>query len=247
MRLVLTVTTPHTELSSRWSLLSIFWSYRGGLFLGFAGKKGTRLVILLHTERIRMLQPLTDHLAAAVKVVDAEMPVARNKRSGVPFAAGLGPHSEAETFNLIVREAERAHPDAYLSVATSVPYPNAPRQRCDLKLTTRTAMLYVEGKLLRLKGDNGKPNDNMLMHILSPYPHHRSALTDCIKLSKSGFDGQKAVVILGYDYPDIPLEPAILAFEKLASGMIGQRSESPFEALCHSVHCCGKVMAWLVP
>ena len=30
---------------------------------------------------------------------------------------------------------------------------------------------------LRLKGDNGKPNDNMLMHILSPYPQHRSALT----------------------------------------------------------------------
>jgi len=26
-------------------------------------------------------------------------------------------------------------------------------------------------------GDNGKPNDNMLMHILSPYPAHRSALT----------------------------------------------------------------------
>jgi hypothetical protein len=183
LRLVLTVTTPHTELSSRRSLLSIFWSYRGGLFVGFAGKKGTRLVILLHTERIRMLQHLTDHLAAAVKVVDAEMPVARNKRSGVPLAAGLGPHSEAETFNLIVREAERAHPDAYLSVVTSVPYPNAPRQRCDLKLTTPTATLYVEGKLLRLKGDNGKPNDNMLMHILSPYPQHRSALTDCVKLS----------------------------------------------------------------
>jgi len=194
-----------------------------------------------------MLQRLTDHLAAAVKVVDAEMPVARNKRSGVPFAAGLGPHSEAETFDLIFREAERAHPDAYLSVASSVPYPNAPRQRCDLKITTPKVTLYVEGKLLRLKGDNGKPNDNMLMHILSPYPQHRSALTDCLKLSTSGFDGEKTVVILGYDYSDMPLEPAILAFEKLASGLIGERSEASFEALCHSVHCCGKVMAWLVP
>jgi hypothetical protein len=193
-----------------------------------------------------MLQRLTDHLATAVKVVDAEMPVARNKRSGVSFAAGLGPHSEAETFDLIVREAERAHPDAYLSVATSVPYPNAPRQRCDLKLTTPTVTLYVEGKLLRLKGDNGKPNDNMLMHILSPYPQHRSALTDCIKLSKSGFDGEKAIVILGYDYSDMPLEPAILAFEKLASGTIAQRSETRFGGLCHSVHCSGKVVAWPV-
>jgi hypothetical protein len=33
--------------------------------------------------------------------------------------------------------------------------------------------------------------------------------------AESGF------VILGYDYPDMPLEPAILAFEKLASGTIG--------------------------
>jgi hypothetical protein len=28
----------------------------------------------------------------------------------------------------------------------------------------------IEIKMPRLMGDNGKPNDNMLMHILSPYP-----------------------------------------------------------------------------
>jgi hypothetical protein len=39
--------------------------------------------------------------------------------------------------------------------------------------------------MLRLMGDNGKPNDNMLMHILSPYPAHRSAVTDCAKLVRS--------------------------------------------------------------
>jgi hypothetical protein len=39
--------------------------------------------------------------------------------------------------------------------------------------------------MLRLMGDNGKPNDNMLMHILSPYPSHRSALTDCQKLLRA--------------------------------------------------------------
>jgi len=44
-------------------------------------------------------------------------------------------------------------------------------------------------KMLRLMGDNSKPNDNMLMHILSPYPSHRSALTDCQKLAASGFQG----------------------------------------------------------
>jgi hypothetical protein len=48
-------------------------------------------------------------------------------------------------------------------------------------------------------GDNGKPNDNMLMHILSPYPSHRSALTDCQKLAASGFSGSLAILIYGYD------------------------------------------------
>jgi hypothetical protein len=37
----------------------------------------------------------------------------------------------------------------------------------------------IEVKMLRFMGDNGKLNDNIVMHILSPYPEHRSALTDC--------------------------------------------------------------------
>jgi hypothetical protein len=118
--------------------------------------------------------------------------------------------------------------------------------KCDLKLTTSATKLFVQGKLLRLKGDNGKPNDNMLMHILSPYPQHRSALTDCIKLSGSGFDGDKAIIIIGYSYPDVPLEPAILAFENLASGQIGRRREAHFDGLCHPVHTSGKVLVWPV-
>jgi hypothetical protein len=37
--------------------------------------------------------------------------------------------------------------------------------------------------MLRIFGDNGKLNDNMLMHVLSFYPAHLSALTDCGKLA----------------------------------------------------------------
>jgi hypothetical protein len=70
--------------------------------------------------------------------------------------------------------------------------------------------------MLRLMGDNGKPNDNMLTHILSPYPSHRSALTDCQKLAASGFSGSLAVLIYGYDYDALPMEPAVEAFEQLA-------------------------------
>jgi hypothetical protein len=71
--------------------------------------------------------------------------------------------------------------------------------------------------MLRLMGDNGKPNDNMLMHILSPYPSHRSALTDCQKLAASSFSGSLSVLIYGYDYDALPMEPAVEAFEQLAA------------------------------
>lgn len=49
----------------------------------------------------------------------------------------------------------------------------------------------------------------MLMHILSPYPAHRSALTDCEKLVNAGFPGSTAVLIYGYDYDDWPMRPVV--------------------------------------
>jgi len=77
-------------------------------------------------------------------------------------------------------------------------------------------------------GDNGKPNDNMLAHILSPYPAHRSALTDCLKLSRPGFAARKAVVIYGFDYPDFSMDLVIDAFETLAAKKVrlGDRQEA---------------------
>jgi hypothetical protein len=59
----------------------------------------------------------------------------------------------------------------------------------------------IEVKMLRFMGDNGKLNDNIVMHILSPYPEHRSALTDCTKLVTSQLGVHKAIMIYGYDYP----------------------------------------------
>lgn len=87
-----------------------------------------------------------------------------------------------------------------------------------------------------------------LAPIPIPYPQHRSALTDCVKLSNSGFPDPKAIVIIGYSYPDMPLGPAIQAFEILANANVrlGPRCEASFSHLCHPVHQEGKVIAWLV-
>ena len=195
-----------------------------------------------------MLDRLARVLAHAVQVVDARLPVAVNKRTGVAFGAGLGPHSETETFKLIVDEARTRDPGWLIDAAFSIPYPKSPRQKCDMRLSTPEGDLFVEGKLLRLRGDNGKPNDNMLMHIVSPYPQHRSALTDCTKLARSKLPGLKVVTIVGYSYPDTPLEPAIRAFETLARSEVhlGKRHEAQFRDLRHPVHREGSIMAWRV-
>jgi hypothetical protein len=102
--------------------------------------------------------------------------------------------------------------------------------------------------MLRLMGDNGKPNDNMLMHILSPYPSHRSALTDCQKLVGSGFSGSLGVLIYGYDYDALPMEPAVEAFEQLAEHRVrlGPRQAASFDGLVHPVHRRGGVFVWEV-
>jgi hypothetical protein len=195
-----------------------------------------------------MLHRLTQLLARAAHAVDARLPVAKNRRTGIAFGAGLGPHSETETFKLIVEEARLMDSTWLTDAAFGIPYPESSRQKCDLRLSTAAGDLFVEGKLLRLKGDNGKPNDNMLMHIVSPYPQHRSALTDCIKMAKSHLPGVKVVIIIGYSYPDLPLEPAIRAFETLAQSEVrlGKRHEAQFCDLKHPVHREGSIMAWRV-
>jgi hypothetical protein len=86
----------------------------------------------------------------------------------------------------------------------------------------------------------------MLMHILSPYPADRSALTDCVKLVQSQLAGHKAVVIYGFDYPGLPMDPAIEAIELLAraKAMLGKREERAFDDLVHPVHKRGRVFGW---
>jgi hypothetical protein len=192
------------------------------------------------------LQCLADDFAAALAAADKLRPVARNLRTNEAFQAGIGPHSESLAIELAVIELRRSHPARYEKTDFAVPYPAKPRQRCDFAFGGPDDRIFVEAKLLRLLGDNGKPNDNMLMHILSPYPQHRSAVTDCDKLRSSRFPGRKAVLIFGYSYPDWPLEPAIDAFEFTSRhrGDLGPRHQAPFESPCHPIHSAGAAFVW---
>ena len=149
---------------------------------------------------------------------------------------------------LIVAELQVVSPERYSQrLHTGVPYPGASRQKCDLCIGIGLNWEWAtEVKMLRLMGDNGKPNDNMLMHILSPYPNDRSALTDCGKLLEAGFPGRKAILIYGFDYLNLPMDPAIEAFETLARQRIdlGARCLASYADLVHPVHQGGRVFGW---
>jgi hypothetical protein len=184
--------------------------------------------------------------ASALRGVDSRRPVWTARTTGKSYQAGIGPHPEAEAIRLALSWLVETKASMYASHQLGVPYPNGRRQRCDLRLGDGQDALTVELKLLRLMGDNGKPNDNMLMHILSPYAAHRSALTDCEKLLHAGFEGTQAIVIYGFDYDDWPMDPAIDAFAELASKRVqlGAPAVATFDGLVHPIHTRGRVFGW---
>ncbi len=185
------------------------------------------------------LSELANDFSTSLVRVDSIMPV------WPPYQPGIGPHSEAEAVKLITKDMQASHPERYASIALGAQYPERQRQRCDLVIG-EPAEWAVEVKPLRLLGDNGKLNDNMLMHVLSPYPAHRSAVTDVTKLRTSHFDCHLGILIYALDYEDWPMEPAIQAFEALAvrRASLLDRVVVDFHGLVHPVHQRGGVYAW---
>ena len=173
------------------------------------------------------------------------------------FAAGIGPHSEDRTVELVLAEMTDRDPESYGPSARHVPYEPGSRQECDLCLGEPPTWTWaIEVKLLRMLGDNGKEDPNMPKRILSPYPAHNSALTDTRKLAAGTLGHRRAILIVAYDYPNerrpsmrFRAEPMVDAFETLArSGPItlGPRQSARFEGLIHPHHREGFVFGWEV-
>lgn len=191
------------------------------------------------------LAELTVEFASALKAVDARNPQAQSIRSKKCYKPGIGPHSESAAISLILREMA-VKQNKYNQYVTSVRYPGT-KQKCDICFGNASAWEWaIEVKLLRLMGDNNKTNDHMLMHLLSPYADHRSALTDLEKLCKWNEPKHKAIMIYGFDYKRWPLEPAVAAFETLARSRVrlSERFSCSFADLIHPVHTAGAVIAW---
>ena len=191
------------------------------------------------------LHEIVSDFAAGIRLADLKRPVARSARSEREYQPGLGPFTESETIKLVMSELEEMLPERYGHYCLEVKYPASPRNRCDICLGIDPDWNWaIEVKMLRMMGDNGRPNDNMVMHILSPYPEHRSALSDCSKLRASGLFGRKAMLIYAYDYDTFPIEPLISAFETLSGLKPANRATACVDNLSHPVHCRAVVCGW---
>ena len=184
--------------------------------------------------------------ALSMKKIDSTKPVyvSQRKNKNV-YKPGIGPHTETATINLVVNELKKDK--FYIKIEREIKYPNS-RKSCDLKFNINNKILFSEVKMMRIMGDNNKANDNIFMHIFSPYEKQNSALTDGLKLLKSGFDGEKSIIIYGYDYDDFPIEKTISLFEKTTKDFfnISERYSASFEKLVHPVHTRGSVYGWLI-
>jgi len=193
------------------------------------------------------IEQLVKDFAWGMVSADSRGPTAVNQR-GIPYAPGIGPHEEALTVSLVMKALSDAYPETYLNrYSEGVPYSNS-RQKCDLCFGSPSFDLAVEVKMIRLLGDNGKPNDNLVTHILSPYAVHRSALTDVSKLSAAGLADHNAILVYAYDHAEWPSLPLVEAFEKLASEFaeLGPRHSVTFGGLIHPVHQQGTVYGWTI-
>ena len=193
------------------------------------------------------LKMLVKDFATGLETVDASCGRAHSRDPEKPYDEGIGPHTEPNTVEFIVNELQKTQPDLYRGyLHTSVPYPRT-AEECDLCYGHTAEIEWaIEVKMFRLLGNNGRLNDFMFLHLLSPYEKHRSALTDCKKLLRSTLGKRKAILIYGYEVKGWPLETAINAFEVLAlsEAKLSDRHEYPFSGLRHKYHREGKVFAW---
>ena len=199
---------------------------------------------------MRNLEHIVTLFADGMSVVDAKRPVAHNARTKQPYQPGIGPHPEKLTTQLVTNEFVALDKTLHHNhVHLEYPYPGDRRAKCDFVIGHYEHPEWaIEVKMLRMLGDNNKPNDNILMHILSPYPNHRSALTDCEKLANTPIADRQAVLIYAYDYDNWPAEPALSAFEALARLRVhlGARVVHRTAKLIHPVHERAIVAGWEV-
>lgn len=185
--------------------------------------------------------------AAAMEAADHQQPQANSHRDATRrYQPGIGPFAEDDAVAMTLAQMQASHGHLYHDARTGRRYLSG-GYACDLTIG-KMPDWAIEIKLARLGRDNGTYEDAAIKKILSPYPGDRSAVTDCVKLLRSGFDGRHAVLIYGFEDPQRPLHWLIDAFEAVAARtvVLGPRNEAPLRQLVHPVFTAGHVYGWEV-
>jgi hypothetical protein len=190
------------------------------------------------------LQKFVRDFAVAMEAVDRRRPQATSSRTAtLRYRPGIGPFAEDDAIAMTVTEMNAADSTTYANLGKRR-YPES-GQICDLALG-EVPEWAIEVKLARVGRDNGTYEDAAIKKILSPYADDRSAVTDCLKLARSGFAGRRAVLIYGFEVPGRPLSLLVDAFEAVAARQVvlGPRTEAPLRNLIHPIFIAGGVFAW---
>jgi hypothetical protein len=166
---------------------------------------------------------------------------------------GIGPFEEENQIQMILDEVERR---GYTEepIKHEEPYPETGR-RVDLLLESAGSSIPIEAKLIRFRRDNGNIDPNMYKSVFSPFPERSSStmLTDCQKLSESGFSFPCGVLGLYYernqeDYKELRAERIAEKFtldvEYWYNIPIETVCVQSFSGLRHPHHQHGAVIAW---
>jgi hypothetical protein len=185
------------------------------------------------------LGELVTAVAEAIKAVDDRCP-SYLTRGGRQYRPGIGPYPENKAMELVTGQLATT-----VACGQFIPYPAAPRQKCDLWIGDPVDWV-LEVKMGRFRGDNGKPDDMGIKDLISPFRKDRSARIDAVKLAESGFASRKAVLVYGFDDADRPLDEALDALDVLLRRRVSasERFEATFAGLRHPVFESGRVAAW---
>lgn len=184
---------------------------------------------------------LVSAFAEAITAVDARCP-AYVSRTGRQYQRGIGPYSENPAMKLV---CEELNTQGFGPCGQFLPYPNAPRQKCDIWIGEPIEWA-VEVKMGRFRGDNGKPDDTGIKDLISPFQSDRSALADGVKLAASGLTCRRSVLVYGFNDDERPLRDALAALDVLLRQRVevdGPHSVA-FDGLRHPVFVSGQVTAW---
>jgi len=182
--------------------------------------------------------------ADALHAVDRAGPVGRS--SSRVSRPGVGPLQERQAVRLAA--AHLAEADAAYAGIASGRYPGS-RLDCDLLIP---GLWAVEVKMARPFSDDGRPAEHWSENLLHPYPGTASAVGDALRLRSMEEALSKALIIYGFEHatPLIPLEPAVRAFELIATQVagvrLGKRIEQVRAALRHPAHAVVRVYGWEV-